>query len=562
MKESSFIQQQLDFIFMLKKITCLLMMIGLSFLVNAQTIGPISITHGEEIEADKEKIVRIAGEANGKIYTLATRKKGFYIKVFNADDMSLISTNEIEMKDFKDKEPQFEEIAVLDGKIFILGSVYERKEKVANLLAVEISADGKLTSNSKILFSTKVTKKRERGAFFIKESPGADRLLILHAALFDKEEVIQYEVKLVNNNLDIMAEHIEKVPFNDRRGLEFDIADFDVNYNDDIFIVINESYRDKKTKTNNEKFQLHVFKSANGYKKEVIDIAFTDKEIINCEMLAYENGKVRLVGFYSSVRKNGKANRDLKGVYASVVDVNSKSVDQLKFNEFDYDTKVKLIGERRAKKGKDVKPLYSTHSLVQKSDGGLILLSEYQLVIVGRSSGIGPLQITPITHINNEIIVTSINPDGSVGWSNVIAKKQKAAFSALSIGFAAFAGNSSFTVSASISIPLSVLGKGPEYLSAMPIYENGKLTVLFNDNTKNNGVTDIEEIRWLGNYNKAVPAAIMFDDNGVMTRVDQNDAEKHQLVLRPRVFHRSSPKEYIIYSSRKSKDKLGRMKIN
>lgn len=537
-------------------------MTGLSLIINAQNIGPISITHGQEIDADKEKIVRIAGEANGKIYTLATRKKGYYIKVFKSEDMSLISTNEIEMKDFKDKEPEFEDIAVLDGKIFILGSVYDKKAKVANLLAVEISEDGKLTSNTKKLFSTQVTKNRERGAFYIKESPGADRLLILHAALFDKEEVIQYEIKLINNNLDIMAEHLEKVPFNDRKGLEFDIADFDVNYNDDIFIVINESYRDKKTKTNNEKFQLHTFMSANGFQKEVIDIAFTDKEIINCEMLADDTGKVRLVGFYSSVRKNGKANKELKGVYASVVNVNSNSVDQLKFNEFDLDTKIKLIGERRAKKGKDVKPLYVTHSLVQKDDGGLILLSEYQLIILGRASGIGPLSFTPVTHINNEIIVTSINSDGSVEWSNVIAKKQKAAYTTLAIGFGAFAGNSNFTVGAGVNIPLAVLGKGPEYLSAMPIYEKGQLTVLFNDNTKNLGITDIEEIKWLGNYNKAVPAAIMFDDAGDMTRVDQNDVEKHQLVLRPRVFHRSSANEYIIYSSRKSEDKLGRMTID
>jgi hypothetical protein len=184
------------------------------------------------------------------------------------------------------------------------------------------------------------------------------------------------------------------------------------------------------------------------------------------------------------------------------------------------------------------------------------------LIIVGRSSGIGPLQITPITHINNEIIVTSINPDGSIDWANVIPKKQKAAYSSLAIGFAAFAGNSNFTVSAGVSVPIGVLGKGPEYLSAMPIYENGQLTVLFNDNSKNYGVTDIEEIKWLGNYNKAVPTAIMFDDHGVMTRVDQEDVEKQQLVLRPRVHFRSTPTEYIIYSSRKSEDKLGRMKMN
>ena len=105
-------------------------------------------------------------------------------------------------------------------------------------------------------------------------------------------------------------------------------------------------------------------------------------------------------------------------------------------------------------------------------------------------------------------------------------------------------------------MPLSVLGKGSEYLSAMPIYENGQLTVIFNDNEKNLGVTDIEEIKWLGYYNKALPVAVMFDDSGVITRIDQEETKKHQLILRPRVFYRKSPNEYIIDFSRRSQDKF------
>lgn len=222
----------------------------------------------------------------------------------------------------------------------------------------------------------------------------------------------------------------------------------------------------------------------------------------------------------------------------------------------------KLIGERRAKKGKDVKPLYATHSLIEKNDGGLILLSEYQLIIQGNSSGIGPLSLTPITFVNNEIIVTSLNPDGSIAWSNVVPKKQKASYTTLSLGIFGFSNQSNFSVGAGVSVPLAVLGKGPEYLSAMPVYQNNKLTVIFNDNPKNYGETDIEKIKDLGNYNKAVPAALTFDNQGNFERLDQEVVEEYQLVLRPRVFYRTSQTEYIIYSSRKGEDKLGRMTIN
>lgn len=222
---------------------------------------------------------------------------------------------------------------------------------------MEVLTDCKLSSEFVKLFSTKVTKKREQGAFYFKEFPIGDRFLVMHAALFDKEEVIQYELKLLDDNLDTAMSHIEKVPFEDRKDLEFTIADFDVSVKDDVFLVINESFRDRKTKTNNEKFQVHAFKSSNGYAKEVIDIKFTDKEIINCEMLANKEGQLHLVGFYSSVRKNGKANKELKGIYAAAITVENNSVYRLNFNEFDYDTKVKLIGERRAKKRKRCKTI-------------------------------------------------------------------------------------------------------------------------------------------------------------------------------------------------------------
>ena len=548
---------------MRKILLSLYLLAGITFFANAQgKVGPITITHGKEIEQDKEKIVRIAGEANNKIYTLATKGKSYFIKVFSADEMALESVEEIDLNEFNGKDIDFDDIAVINNKVYILGSVYDKGKKQNNLFAFEVSTDGKVTKNRKSLFKTSVTKKRERGAFYFKDSPAGDQLLVLHAALFDKEEVIQYEIKLIDENLQILASHLEKVPFKDRNDLEFSITDFDVNVYGDIFLAINESYRDRKAKKNIEKFQVHAFKVDNDYQKEVIKIDFTNREVINCEMLATRDGKLNLVGFYSSVRKNGKANKKLKGVYTAVIDVASNEVTNLKFNEFDLETKIKLIGERRANKGKDVAPLYFTHSLIEKEDGGLILLSEYQLVVLGRSSGIGPLSMTPITHINNEIIVTSIAPDGSVAWSNVIPKDQRASFTVVSLGIFAFTGNSNFTVAAGIEVPLGMLGKGPEYLSAMPIYEDGQLTVVFNDSRKNVGETDIEEVKRLGNYNKAMPTAFVFDNDGNITRMDQENYEDGQLVLRPRVHYRKSPKEYIIYSSRKSKDKLGRMFID
>ena len=541
----------------------ILILAGLFFVnISAQKIGPLSITSGEEIEDNSQKIVKIAGVSNGKIYTLAYQKKEVFIKVFS-QDMKLLSSNIIESEKFQSKEKKilFEDIVILEGNVYVLGSIFDKKEKELVLYAFSVNEDGTLNSDKKKLIAASVKKRREKGAFYFKISPNEDKLLILYATLFEKEDLIKYELRLIDKNLKTLFSQIEEVPFNDRRGLEFTISDFDLNIYDDVFLVINESYRDKKEKKNIEKFYLHSYKNAKNYKKEVLNIDLTDKEIMNCELLPTNKGIVHLAGLYSSVKKSGKANWKLKGAYSASVNSDSNSLNKITFTPFNFDTKVKLIGEKRAKKDKDVLPFYFTHSLIEKDDGGIILLSEYLQIRQGRSSGIGPISFTPITFTNNEIIVTSFNPDGTVKWTNVVPKKQIASYTILSLNIFGFAGGSNFTVGAGFSIALSTLGKGPEYLSAIPIYEGNGLTVIYNDNPKNNGNTDMDGIRRMTRYNESIPVILTFDEDGNISRVDQEEYIKEQLIIRPRVYYRKAPNEYIIYSSKRKSDKLGILKL-
>lgn len=184
------------------------------------------------------------------------------------------------------------------------------------------------------------------------------------------------------------------------------------------------------------------------------------------------------------------------------------------------------------------------------------------MIIVGQKQGIGPLGIQPITYITNEIIVTSLKPNGTLDWSNVVAKEQAATITVASLNIFAASGNANFAVGLGLSIPIASMGKGPEYLSAIPIYKDGKLSVIFNDNKKNKGVTDIEKIKSLGNYNNAVPTLIRFDEKGNITRFDPEEVIKNELVIRPGVFYRKNVEELLIYASRKKQDKLGRMFVN
>lgn len=524
-------------------------------------IENINLTYGDELPDDKQKIIKIIGETNNKIYALALKgKSNFYIKTFSSNEMKLLSSKVIQIPELKDKEVDFEEVFLLNDKLYVVGSVYDNKNKIFNLTATEVNENGSLSKDSKVLFNAEVAKKSKKGEFYYKVSPDESTLLVMHTSLFSKEDAVKYDIKLFDKEMNTLFSNVEKVSFDDsKKDYEFTISDFEVNFQNDVFLVINESYRDSKKKEKVEKFEVFTFKASKNYQKEVVKIDAKGKEVINCSLLSTNKNTLKLVGFYSSVRENGKANKELKGVYNATVNLLDNSVQMTKFNEFDFATKVKLIGERRAKKGKDVKPLYNIHTIIEKNDGGLVLLSEYQLVYVGSSQGIGPLSVTPVTYTKNEIIITSLKPDGSHEWSNVLPKEQSATVSTLSIGLGFASSNGSFTVGGAIQIPLTQLGSGPEYLGAIPIYKDGKLSVLINDNVKNKGITDIEEIRSLGNYNNAVPALFEFNDRGEIFRKDPEEVIKNELVLRPGVYYRKYENEFIVYSSRKKKDKLGRL---
>lgn len=547
----------------MKKITfafLLLVLCGMN-LCAQNKIDKLNLTYGVELPDDKQKIVKIIGETGDKIYALAiSGKNDFFLKIFESQSMKMISSNPIVIPKHDDKEVDFEEIFLLNDNLYAIGSVYNRKEKIFNLIGASISDKGVLSEKTTLLFNSVVAKKSERGMFYFKLSPDESTLLVMHTSLFPKEDAVKYEVKLIDDKLNVLFANAEKVKFDDsKKDYEFTISDFEVNFQNDVFLVINESYRDSKQKEQIEKFQIHTFKNSNSYKKEVVDVDIKGKEIINCKMISTSKNTLKIVGFYSSVRDNGKGNKDLKGVYNATIDLGTNTAKEVKFEEFDYETKVKLIGERRAKKGKDIKPLYSITTLIEKEDGGLIVLSELQYVVVGRSSGIGPLAFTPVTYVKNEIIITSLKPDGSLDWSNVLPKEQVASIVTMSLSLGFIAGNGSFTVGASMMIPLVDLGKGPEYMGAIPIYRDGELNLIFNDNVKNKGVTDIEKIKALGNYNNAVPSLFIFDNKGGMIRKDPEQVIENELVLRPGVYFRKKKDELILYSSRKKQDKLGRL---
>ena len=103
-----------------------------SISLNAQNkIDKINMTYGEELPDDKQKIVKIIGEYNNKIYALGFKgKEEYFLKVFESSTMKIISSNPIIIPQISDREIDFEDVFLLNGKLYAIGSVYNKKEKI------------------------------------------------------------------------------------------------------------------------------------------------------------------------------------------------------------------------------------------------------------------------------------------------------------------------------------------------------------------------------------------------------------------------------------------------
>lgn len=131
-------------------------------------IDKINLTYGEELPDDRQKIVKIIGENANKIYALGLAdKEDYFIKIFDSKTMKLLSSKPIVIPSMNNKEVDFEDIFLLNGNLYAIGSVYNKSDKTFNLIGASISENGVLSTNTTSLFNSVVAKNQIADSFIL-----------------------------------------------------------------------------------------------------------------------------------------------------------------------------------------------------------------------------------------------------------------------------------------------------------------------------------------------------------------------------------------------------------
>jgi len=538
----------------------LLLLLAASTLSAQVQLGNIEINFGETTTDQDGEVIIIAGEKNGNIYALARRKKNYFAQTFDSSSKALKKSTLLKFDKINGGKLLVEDLAFIGNKLYLMCSYYDKKKKTYNYIAKEIQDDKII--NTTTLLSAPIEKRKNKGAFVFTKSYDDFNYLVAHVILNSRKKKLNYRFAMFDDALKTVLEDQYETTFEDKNRQYFDFSDVQVNEHGDVLITTTESYRDKKRKTSVNNITIHSYVANKGYEKKLTKVTLTGKRALNCNLIE-TNNTLHAIGFYANLKRNGKAEARVEGIFDITLDYTKGEVIKKTFNDFTFEIKKQLIGERRAKKGKQLRPFYQNIAFIERDNGGVIVLSEYKLAGASGSVGIGPLAVTTYTFVTNEIIVTALNPDGTLHWSNVIPKEQQISVSQLGLALFFGGGGGGASVSASAYFPLTVLSKGPEFLSAVPIYQNGQLTVLVNDDPKNIGVTKMDDVKKVRNIDKMVPVAFTFDEEtGKLTRTDPEEIKKKQIVLRPFVIFKKSDTDYLIYGGSRKGNALGELKVN
>ena len=519
----------------------------ISVAISAQyRFGDINIDFGQKTQKKSGNIMRIAGQLDNYIYTLSRTKKEFFLQTFDAKSKALVSSNPIILN----RANELEDFVILGEKLFLMESFYNQASRNHHFIAREIQ-NNKIVKST-LLLTGPLGPDLTRGRFFFRISDDGSKYLVTYVNKNFRDSSLTYDVVLVNENLKKIFTDTNRITSEQKRVWPFKFSDTRFNENGDIVFALIENYRDRHEKTKYNKATIYSYQANNNFNRKELKIELQGNYLEDCTVIPTKNNKLHIAGFYSKLEKSGRRNWDIEGIYDVVIDYKNGEVVNKSFNPFPYQIKEQIIGKRKAEKGKGLYyEWYQNIAFIERDNGGIFVLSEFN--VKGEPSRFLWWRI--YVYHSQHTIVTALNPDGSLHWSNLIPKIQS---ESIDITGTPIIPRSLYRRISLVPVPLLQLGTGEEFLSVFPIYKNGRLTVLYNDDIANIGKMNVGDLESVIGIKDMMTTAYIFDEEtGERKRIDQIGS----IVLKPLINKRISNDRYLIYGGNRKVNALGELVI-
>ncbi|MFZ7114627.1 MAG: hypothetical protein ACO1G9_04530 [Bacteroidota bacterium] len=491
---------------------------------------------GPELEGSRKgSIQEFLGYDDNAFYLSAYLKSDLLIEKLDKN-LGNPQTYTFEEKDAETKE-KFEPFSRMyfADRLYFLKTNLDKKTKTTTLYAEEIntktmSVKGKIKKLSDITYE----KRRDKGGWSTVTSPSDNYLMIIESIPTEKEENEQFNVVMLDSALNQVWRKNLQLPY---ENTLFYRQKFMVD-DEGNFYVLGKLYKEKAKERvrGHVNYMYHIIAFADhGNSKIDYEVKLADNFITDITIAKNDGGDIVCAGFYS---KKGQASID--GSFFLTLDPSTKSIKASNMKEFDIEFMTEYMTEgqekrakKREEKGKDDEMYeYDLHTLIKRSDGGVMLVGE-QFFIRQIQYRCGNSYCTRTNYYYNDIIVVNIDPAGKIEWAKKIPKRQ-----------------------------LSV-NDGGFYSSYAIAVTESKIAFIYNDHRDN---LDSEKSKRIKNFNlgdkNGVVTIATVDDNGVVTRDILFDNTETEVIIRPKVCDQIDESHLLLFGDRRKMEQFGIVTFN
>jgi hypothetical protein len=504
---------------MKRKVVFAIFCIFIMHKINSQNINWGKISESETMFYSPQ----ILGQDEKYIYSLSLEKETQYLEKFDKQSFEKLYSKILEKPIINKEEAEFERIDLIAGKFIVFSSIYDDKAKESKIYATCFDSNTGEKSSENILVLNAPVEKKRRSEFNVFVSSNKKFLLINHYAYYKAKKEIKDEYKLLDQNLNTIAEKQETV---NKEEIDY------ITYN---FIVDNEGSFYYAKSYNSGDHYIVSYDANKKYEKweEKIDLSDLKNKAkySNVTFTINPNNDLVVSGYYTLNDK------EIEGCFFMKIDNKSKEIIINKVNTFETSFKEEFLSLKEIKKNKEgeIPNLFNSINILNKADGGIILIGEKFQHTIYQSNYV-------VTHIFtfDDMIVLNLSPKGELLWTNRIPKRQY------------YKANGNFQ-------SMERILKKVEFYSFLAGADKDSLYIYYNEHPKNLKVEKKEKLTYIHNIEDAVPVKIAIGLNSGDRKLEMvKDLSQNNIYFKPMVsYQKEQNSDIIVLAQYKKKYKLG-----
>lgn len=406
---------------------------------------PVMVLGVKHIEY-KDKIVAV------KYFELLNRMRYFSIETFDSKSLTLIESNSYN-EHFSTKS-NFEDIVVLNDRIYVFYSIWDKKSKIEQLYAQEINpASCSFRGDEKLIFTIQGS---------VTATPIIDALSYAYQRYskyefqtsYDKSKVlIQYRKEPIKKNeavnKDVIGLHVFDESLSLIWGKEVTMP-YTEKIMDNLDYVLDSKgnvilaaliYRDNTTRKLINKqinYDIEII-TVQGKSDEIIQNKINidnDKHIVSLNLFEVVNNKVICTGYYAMGKNANEVKKFVDGAFKFNINHTGKNSEinyyDIPLDIINQNIKQKQVdknNEKELDKNREVGLAYLVPKNIvtstDSSDESMFIIGEVQYSITYVTTDSKGRSSTSYSFYNNDILVTKINADNSLAWMKKLPKAQR-----------------------------------------------------------------------------------------------------------------------------------------